>query len=145
MANDINNRVALKRNLGLLKSVTVITGLIVGTGIYIAPKGVLVMAKSPGLSLVIWVFSGLINIFGALTMAELGTTIPKFGEKYAYLKEMYNPFVAFMYLWMYLMMFRPGANAIKCLTIGTYLLKPFFLDCEIPTVAVKLIAVCLSG
>jgi len=99
---------------------------------------------SSGLSLLLWGVGGLISMLGALTFAEIGIVIPVMGEKYAYIYEMYGNFVAFIYLWAYWLLVRLGMNAIKCLMFGRYVLKPFFPDCEIPEVAISLLATAIA-
>jgi len=138
--------VHLKKELGLLEGVAIIIGIIIGSGIFISPKGVLQEAGSIGLSLVVWVVCGLLSMLGALCYAELGTSIPKSGSDYAYIMEAFGPFPAFLYLWDANFVFVPTTNAIMALTVAQYLVQPFFGEGELPKEALSLIAaVFISG
>ena len=70
-------QVGLKASLGLIQGCTIIVGSIIGSGIFIAPGGVLKQTGSVMMSLTIWVLSGLYSMIGAYCYAELGLLIRK--------------------------------------------------------------------
>ncbi len=69
----------LKRSIGLLPSISFIIGTVVGSGIFIAPKGVLMNSGSVGLSLLVWTLCGVLSTFGEEHLRCLYTTGQKFG------------------------------------------------------------------
>ncbi|MGA0097093.1 MAG: APC family permease [Bacilli bacterium] len=87
----------LKKELGLFSSVSVLAGIMIGSGIYFFSMLVLGLASnSLGLSLVAWLVGGIITLFSALTYAELGTLFPKTGGYYVYLRKAYGKRFAFL-------------------------------------------------
>lgn len=87
----------LKKELGLFSSVSVLAGIMIGSGIYFFSMLVLGLASnSLALSLVAWLVGGIITLFSALTYAELGTLFPKTGGYYVYLRKAYGRRIAFL-------------------------------------------------
>lgn len=133
-------KVGLQAKLSLLNGITVIVGSIIGSGIFVSPTGVLKNTGSPNLALVVWTASGVFSLIGAYCYAELGCMITKTGADYAYIMVTFGPFLAFIRLWVECMIVRPCSQAIVALTFSTYILKPFFEDCDPPVDSVRLLA-----
>lgn len=136
-----DDKINLKPKITLVNGVTIIVGSIIGSGIFVSPKGVLEHAGSVGMSLIIWVACGLFSMIGTYCYAELGTSIMKSGADYAYIYEAFGPCLAFLRLWVECMIVRPCSQAIVALTFSYYVVEPLFPDCDQPDVAVRLLAV----
>ncbi|KAK6185293.1 hypothetical protein SNE40_007559 [Patella caerulea] len=129
----------LKKNLGLTSAISMIVGTIIGSGIFVSPKGVLESTGSVGLSLLVWAGSGLIAMMGGLCYAELGTLLPKSGGEYIYLKEGLGDIPAFLFAWTSILVTRTSSLAIITLTFATYA-GSFFELCGGPQLPEKLIS-----
>lgn len=64
--------VRLRKELGLLEGFTMIMGNVIGSGIFVAPKGVITYVGSVGMSLAVWAVSGVLTMLGGLCFTELG-------------------------------------------------------------------------
>ncbi|XP_042233524.1 large neutral amino acids transporter small subunit 1-like isoform X2 [Homarus americanus] len=136
--------VGLKPKMTLFNGITVIVGSIIGSGIFISPTGVLKNTGSVGMSLIVWIASGVFSMVGAYCYAELGCMIQKTGADYAYIMVTFGPFLAFMRLWVECIIVRPCSQTIVALTFSEYIMKPFFPTCMPPDVSGRLLAaVCI--
>uniref|UniRef100_A0A6P7GK31 Y+L amino acid transporter 2 isoform X2 n=1 Tax=Diabrotica virgifera virgifera TaxID=50390 RepID=A0A6P7GK31_DIAVI len=142
-SNDADT-VKLQRKITLMNGVAIIVGTIIGSGIFVSPQGVYVGTKSVGASIIIWCFSGMFSMLGALCYAELGTSVTRSGGDYAYIYVAFGPLGAFLMLWISLLIIRPTTQAIVAITFAEYAAKPFFPECKPPENAIRLLAaVCL--
>lgn len=65
-------KVKMRKQLGLLEGVAIILGIIFGSGIFISPKEVVQMTGSVWGALAVWAACGGLATLGALSYAELG-------------------------------------------------------------------------
>lgn len=142
------NAQGVQRTLTLLDGVTMIVGVMIGSGIFISPASVLVNSGSVGFSLTVWAVGGVIAVSASLCYVELGTMIPKSGGDYTYIKEGFGEIPAFLFTFVYTFITRPSGAAIVVTTFGEYISEPFLeVGCkeESKAVVVKLLAALCLG
>uniref|UniRef100_A0A8C5AQC4 Solute carrier family 7 member 9 n=1 Tax=Gadus morhua TaxID=8049 RepID=A0A8C5AQC4_GADMO len=124
----------------LLSGVCLIVGTMIGSGIFISPKAVLLNTGAVGPCLLVWASCGLLSTLGALCYAELGTMITKSGGEYSYLMEGFGPVVAYLYSWTTAIVLKPSSFAIISLSFAKYAAAPFYPGCTPPLIVTKCLA-----
>uniref|UniRef100_H0ZSF7 b(0,+)-type amino acid transporter 1 n=1 Tax=Taeniopygia guttata TaxID=59729 RepID=H0ZSF7_TAEGU len=130
-------KLRLKQEVGLISSVSLIAGTMIGSGIFMSPEWVLHHMGNPASSLLIWAACGLLAMFGALSYAELGTIIKESGGDYIYILRIFGSFPAFIFAYTSVILVRPAGLAAVCLSFAEYAIAPFYPGCSSPQVAVK--------
>ena len=111
--------VSLKRVLGIWSAAAIVVGTVIGSGILLVPKTMVLNVGSPKMTFFVWVFGGLLSLAGALTYAELAAAMPEAGGEYVYLREAYGPFWGFLYGWTQMWVAKSGS--IATLATGFFL------------------------
>jgi APA family basic amino acid/polyamine antiporter len=110
----------LPRVLGLPEGICVVVGTVLGSSILVIPSVVAREVPFIGVVLLVWAFGGVISMAGALTLAELGASLPRAGGLYAYVREAYGPAPAFLFAWTDLVVIKPGAMAATAIGFTIY-------------------------
>lgn len=105
----------LRRELGLWSSAAVVVGTVIGSGIFLVPKTMILAVGDTPTVFAVWIVCGLLSLAGALTYAELAAAMPEAGGEYVYLREAYGPLWAFLYGWTQMWVAKSGSIA----TLGT--------------------------
>ena len=103
--------VQLRRELGLAAAVSIVVGTVIGSGIFLVPKAMVLQVGTPSLVFLVWVCGGLLSLAGALTYAELSAMLPEAGGEYIYLRTAYGPFWGFLYSWTQTWVAKSGSIA----------------------------------
>lgn len=101
----------LKRELSLLDGIMLVSGSMIGSGIFIVSANMLLNIGSAGWLILAWVLSSIITIMAAVSYGELSAMFPQAGGQYVYLKEAYNKLVAFLYGWSFFAVIQTGTIA----------------------------------
>jgi APA family basic amino acid/polyamine antiporter len=88
-----------------------VIGTVIGSGIFLVTSQMMRAVGSTPMVLAVWVFGGILTMFGALSYAELSAAMPHSGAEYVYLKEAYGPVWGFIYGWTITWVAKPGSAA----------------------------------
>lgn len=103
--------IQLKRSLGLLTSVLLVAGIMIGSGAF---KKIVPMSQQLGTEnyiLLAWICAGIITMIGAFTYAGLATSTNRTGGIYEYLRLAFGDFVSFLFGWSFFSIAGSGAIA----------------------------------
>ncbi|XP_061188388.1 large neutral amino acids transporter small subunit 2-like [Saccostrea echinata] len=132
--------IRMKRSINLLHCVAVLVAVTGHISIFISPSVIFSTVGSIGLTVIVWVFAGLLNISVCLCFVELATVFPSAGGPYAYVTNAFGGLSGFIIMWGYTILIIGPFWAYLCYTASVYILKPFFpLGCEPPAVGVKIL------
>lgn len=125
-SNKTPNVRTLKKEINLREAITVVVGMVIGSGIFFKASSVFGNAKTATLGILAWIVGGIITIASALTLAEIAAAIPKTGGIFIYLKELYSEKWAFLFGWMQTFIYLPSvlsALSIVFVTQATYFIN----------------------
>jgi basic amino acid/polyamine antiporter, APA family len=111
----------LRRALGFWSAFSIIVGTVIGSGIFRVPSEMVRAVGSPGRVFAVWIFGGILTLFGALAYAELSAMLPEAGGEYVYLNAAYGPFFGFVYGWTQTWVAKSASIAALATLFATYL------------------------
>lgn len=112
---------SLSKEVGLITAASIVTGCVIGSGVFVKPGRVLVATGNSSLALWAWVIGAIITIAGGLTIAEISTRIPKTGGIYIYIEEIYGKTAGFLCGWVLTLVYGPAVMSALALYFGSLL------------------------
>lgn len=118
----------MKPKLSLTDAILIVSGSMIGSGIFKVSPDIARTVGGPGWLLLIWALAGVISILGALSLGELASMYPKAGGPYVFLKEAFNPLTGFLYGWTVFLVVQCGTIAAVAVAFASYFgeLVPIF-------------------
>ncbi len=110
----------LKRTLGLFDATSIVAGSMIGSGIFIVTAIMMRDIGSVGWMLVLWLLTGLITIFAALSYGELAGMMPNAGGQYVYIQRAYGRMISFLYGWTVFTVIQTGVIAAVAVAFSKY-------------------------
>ncbi|HET6229531.1 MAG TPA: amino acid permease [Longimicrobiaceae bacterium] len=118
---DTSSEAEFKQGLSLLDATMLVVGSMIGSGIFIVSADIARQMNSPGALLAVWVITGLITLFGALSYGELAAAMPKAGGQYVFLREGLGPLPGFLYGWTLFLVIQTGTIAAVAVAFSKFL------------------------
>jgi basic amino acid/polyamine antiporter, APA family len=109
-----------RRTLGLLDATMIVSGSMIGSGIFIVSADMSRMVGSAGWMLALWVLTGIITIFAALSYGELAGMMPKAGGQFVYIQRAFGNLVAFLFGWTVFSVIQTGLIAAVAVAFAKY-------------------------
>jgi APA family basic amino acid/polyamine antiporter len=131
----------LKQSLGLLDATLLVAGSMIGSGIFIVTAPMMRDIGSAAWMIVLWVLTGLITIFAALSYGELAGMMPNAGGQYVYIQRAYGKMMSFLYGWTVFTVIQTGVIAAVAVAFAKYagvffpVLNDTFLETSIVNVS----------
>ncbi|MFN9296600.1 MAG: APC family permease [Acidobacteriota bacterium] len=136
------NSTQLAKGLGLLDAAMIVTGGMIGSGIFIVSADIARQVKSPGLLLATWVITAILTLIAALSYGELAAAMPQAGGQYIYLREAFGPLPAFLFGWTFFVVIQTGTIAAVAVAFAKFA-GVFFPAIQGPALQAVAIAVIL--
>ncbi|HUI57006.1 MAG TPA: amino acid permease [Bryobacteraceae bacterium] len=111
----------LVRALGLREGIAIQMGMIIGSGIFLVPATIAGHIPALGPILLVWILSGMLILFGSLTLAELSSVLPETGGPYVYLRHSFGRVWGYLYSWNHFFINTAGSVAALAVAFATYL------------------------
>ena len=121
MTNDLETRSRghLLSVLGVAFGLAVIVGNTIGAGIFRVPGSIAELLPSAGPFLLVWIAGGVYALLGAISLAELGTMLPRSGGQYVFSRYALGEYAGFIVGWSDWIS-TCGTTAAVSLVIGTF-------------------------
>jgi len=126
----VPSETGFKKSLGFVDSTALVAGSMIGSGIFIVSADIARNVGSPGWMIIVWIITGLMTIFAALSYGELASMMPQAGGQYVYLREAFNPFAGFLYGWTFFTVIQTGTIAAVAMAFAKFagVLVPWFAE-----------------
>lgn len=109
-----------KREINLYDAVMLVSGSMIGSGIFLVSSDVARQTGDAGWLLLSWLIAGGLTMMAALSYGELASMFPQAGGQYVFLQKAYNRLVGFLYGWSFFTVIQTGTIAAVAVAFAKY-------------------------
>ncbi|MGQ0815969.1 MAG: APC family permease [Gemmatimonadota bacterium] len=126
MANPVQTEArsearGFEAQLKLVDAIMLVVGAMIGSGIFIVSADIARNMNSSGGLLLVWLATGIITLFGALSYGELAAAMPRAGGQYVFLREGLGHMTGFLYGWTLFLIIQTGTIAAVAVAFARFL------------------------
>ncbi len=112
--------IIMKKKLSLLDATLLVSGSMIGSGIFIVSSDMSRAMGSAGWLMAAWIVTGVITIFGALSYGELAGMMPNAGGQYIYIQKAFGKITAFAFGFSVFAVIQTGVIAAVAVAFAKY-------------------------
>lgn len=117
---SVTTETTFKQSLGLLDGTMIVAGSMIGSGIFLVTSPMVRDVGSAAWVLFLWLLTGIITIFGALSYGELAGMMPRAGGQFVYIQKAWGDLTAFLYGWSVFTVIQTGVIAAVAVAFANY-------------------------
>ena len=117
---EMNQPEEFKRTLTWFDGTMLVSGSMIGSGIFIVSADMGRTVGSAGWLIAVWLLTGVMTIFGALSYGELAGMMPKAGGQFVYIRRAFGDLTAFLYGWSVFAVITTGVIAAVAVAFAKY-------------------------
>lgn len=111
----------VSRKYKVKTAIAIVVANMIGTGVFTSLGFQLMDIQSTFVLLMLWLVGGITALCGALTYAELASSLPRSGGEYNFLSQIYHPMAGFVSGWISATVGFAAPTALAAMTFGAYL------------------------
>ena len=109
------------KKLGLFDSTLLVSGSMIGSGIFLVTSDMTRQLGSGPLVLLAWLLTGVITLMAALSFGELAAMMPNAGGQYNFVTRIYGKRMGFVYGWAVFSVIQTGVIAAVAMAFAKHL------------------------
>ena len=109
------------KKLTLLDATLLVSGSMIGSGVFIVAADMTRQVGSSGWLLLAWVLTGLMTLMAALAFGEMSSMYPQAGGQYNYISKAWGKGLGFVYGWSVFTVIQTGVIAAVAMAFAKYL------------------------
>lgn len=108
------------KKLGLFDATLLVSGSMIGSGIFIVTADMSRLLGNPYLVIFAWIVTGVITLMAALSFGELSSMMPTAGGQYNFISRIYGRVFGFVYGWTVFSVIQTGVIAAVAMAFAKY-------------------------